>query len=526
VQITKTNTLSGNAIQTLRNVIMDIRKHVNVKGFSAPQFFVVLLLLCCTGLLVRSAPPSQLERVITSGELRVIARNGPTSFYEGPEGLTGFEYSLLQGFAQSLGVKLVINAEVQPNRIYPKAYNQTYDLMSAGMAHALNTTERLRFASPYLVVSQQLIYNVAQTAPVTIEDLLGKHLVVLAKSEQVDQLKELQKTLPELRWAELDATEMIDLLEHVEQNPTDYALVDSSIYTLYRYAYPHTQAAFAINSPQPVAWALSLSRDNSLYYASEKYLNTIRQNGVLAQTTALFFEQIVAMTTAVTTDDAVVFSDRIATRLPLWKDNFKTAAEVHNIEWQLLAAIGYQESHWDAQAESFTGVRGLMMLTFDTAKELGITDREDPQQSIHGGAKYIKNLQERLPTHIQGEDRLYMALAAYNVGLGHLEDARVITQKMGGNPNSWKDVSQYFPLLSKSQYFMATKHGYARGSEPVTFVKNVLNYQKILTWHDKHEQFRMATTQTSSDGQVPAPEAESSGSEKLSRNGASSLSIL
>jgi membrane-bound lytic murein transglycosylase F len=520
VQITKTNTLSGNAIQTLRNAVMDIRKRINFKGSSVPQIFVFLLLLCCIGLLVRSAPPSQLEQVLASGELRVISRNGPTSFYEGPEGLTGFEYSLLHGFAQSLGVKLVINSDIESKSVYPQTYAQTYDLISAGVAQTLSTTERLRFASPYLVVSQQLIYNLAQPAPAAIQDLIGKKIVVLAKSEQVEQLKLLQHTLPELTWTELEAAEMIDLLEHVEHNPSDYALVDSSIYTLYRYAYPHTQAAFAVNSPQPVAWAMSLSRDNSLYYASEKYLNTIRQNGVLAQTTSVFFEQLVA----VTTDDAVVFSDRLSTRLPLWKEEFKTAASEHNIEWQLLAAIGYQESHWDPQAESFTGVRGLMMLTFDTAKELGVTNREDPQQSIRGGAKYIKSLQERLPARIQGDDRLHMALAAYNVGLGHLEDARVITQKMGGNPDSWKDVSQYFPLLSKSQYFMNTKHGYARGSEPVTFVKNVLNYQKILTWHDKHEQFRMATTHGTNDSQTPTPQAVSSGSEKLSRSGA--LSIL
>jgi membrane-bound lytic murein transglycosylase F len=504
---------------------MDIRKRTKLKGSYLNQLLAVFSLLCFTGVLVRSTPPTQLEQVRASGELRVISRNGPTTFYEGPEGLTGFEYNLLQGFAQSLGVKLVINAEERNKSIYPKPANQTYDLVSAGIASALSEKESLSFASPYLVVYQQVIYNINQPAPSSLNDLVGKHIVVLVKSAQAEELKKLKQTLPSLTWSELEATEMIDLLERVEQGQADYAIVDSSIYSLYRYAFPHTQSGLTFNSPHAVAWAFSRSRDKSLYDASQEYLNTIRQNGVLAQTTSRFFEQM----TVVTTDDAVVFSDNLSTRLPQWKEEFKTAATEYDLDWELLAAIGYQESHWDPSAESYTGVRGLMMLTFDTAKELGVTDREDPQQSILGAAKYIKNLEERLPAHIEGDDRLYMTLAAYNLGLGHLEDARVITQKMGGNPDLWEDVSRYFPLLSKEQYFTTAKHGYARGWEPVTYVKNVLNYQKILTWHEKHEQFRLATSHNEDENQSIRSEAEISASEKLSRNnlgGTSSLSIL
>jgi len=87
-----------------------------------------------------------------------------------------------------------------------------------------------------------------------------------------------------------------------------------------------------------------------------------------------------------------------------------------------------------------------------------------------------------------------MALAAYNQGLGHLEDARVLTERMGGDPTKWSDVSKYMPLLSKAQYYNRAKHGYMRGWEPVHFVKNVRNYHKILAWHQEQEAMRLAAT--------------------------------
>ena len=504
---------------------MDIRKRSRVKRFTLTNFFVALLLVCCCSLLVRSVPPSQLEQVLASGELRVISRSGPTTFYEGANGLTGFEYTLLQDFAKSLGVKLVIQDDDKATKTYFKINNDDFDLASASIIAKLNASQHLRLTSPYMEVTQQVIYNTTQTAPTELNDLLGKNIVVLAKSTQLEQLRTLQQTLPELRWKEMDGVEIIDLLDMVEQGQVDYAVIDSAIYTLYRYSYPHTEFALNLNTAQPVTWAFTQSRDNSLYDAAQKYLTNIHQNGSLAQITARFFEQL----ETITSSDAMMFSYRLEKRLPQWEDGIKTAANEYGLDWKLLAAIGYQESQWNPQAESVTGVRGFMMLTFDTAKELGVSDREDPNQSINGGAKYIKSLQERLPENIQGEDRLCMTLAAYNLGLGHLEDARVLTEKMGGNPNHWEDVSQRFPLLAKYQYYNTAKHGYARGWEPVAYVQNVLNYQKILVWHEQHELFRLATSNTSSDDATNSLQTEPTAIEKLSRNNLDnslSLSIL
>ena len=148
--------------------------------------------------------------------------------------------------------------------------------------------------------------------------------------------------------------------------------------------------------------------------------------------------------------------------------------------------MGYQESHWRANAVSPTGVRGLMMLTHATAKQLGVRDRTNPKQSILGGARYLQSLIRRLPERISGEDRLWLAIASYNVGMGHVEDARVLTERQGSNPNLWHQVKRRLPLLRQKRYYRTLKYGYARGNEPVTYVDNIRYYYDMLTWYEQH----------------------------------------
>jgi len=163
------------------------------------------------------------------------------------------------------------------------------------------------------------------------------------------------------------------------------------------------------------------------------------------------------------------------------------AAEQTGIDWRLLAAIGYQESHWNPRARSPTGVRGIMMLTQSTMRHLGLKNRLDPRQSIIGGARYIAMMKRRIPDRIPEPDRTWMALAAYNVGFGHLEDARILAQRDGANPDKWVDVKKYLPRLSRRKWYRRTKHGYARGGEPVRYVENIRSYYDILVWYTERD---------------------------------------
>lgn len=504
---------------------MDGRKRTAVKRFSISNLLIAILLICCAALLVRSAPASKLEQVRTAGELQVLSRNGPISHYQGPEGITGFEYTLLKGFADELGVKLVLKDEASINEILQNTDKAQFDLASPSVINAHTTKEHYRYSTAFMDLNLELVYNSAQAAPANIKDLAGKHVLVVNKASIPMPLQELQQSLPDIHWEMVENVEMTDLLEMVERGHADYAVVDSAIFDIHRYSYPHTQVAFDLNAPQPLSWAFQPSRDNSLYDAAQKYLAKIKANGQLAKISSQFFEQFIE----VNTDDALMFSMRFDKRFPRWADNIKAAATQYNLDWQLIAAVGYQESQWIPNAQSPTGVRGFMMLTPETARELGVKNLDDPKQSINGGAKYLRYLLDNLPDSIQGDNRLYMALAAYNQGIGHLDDARALTRRLKGDPNSWQDVSKTFPLLAKQEYYSKATYGYSRGWEPVAYVKNVLNYQKILAFKETQEQLRIATSNNSDELNFNNTPQTKSALEKLNQlrlSSASSLSFL
>lgn len=174
------------------------------------------------------------------------------------------------------------------------------------------------------------------------------------------------------------------------------------------------------------------------------------------------------------------FAADVRERLPLFRASFEQAGQRSGVDWRLIAAMGYQESSWDPEAVSPTGVRGIMMLTLDTADELDV-DRDDPTESIRGGAAYFEQIREHLPAKIHEPDRTDMALAAYNQGIGHLFDARRLAAQAGGNPNRWQDVRAALPLLTEERWFSQTRHGYARGLEAVRFVSRVRGYYGMLS---------------------------------------------
>src|SRR5690606_3661040 len=201
-------------------------------------------------------------------------------------------------------------------------------------------------------------------------------------------------------------------------------------------------------------------------------IEKIRHNGVLAQ----IIERHYGHTDRFDYVGTRIFMRHIEERLPAYRATFEEAGTLSGTDWRLLAAMGYQESHWDPDAVSPTGVRGIMMLTRNTARHVGIDDRLDPEKSILGGANYFSMVKEKVPERITEPDRTWFALAAYNVGFGHLEDARILTQGQGGNPDRWMDVRERLPLLSQKKWYRQTKYGYARGHEPVIYVENIRSY--------------------------------------------------
>ena len=450
--------------------------------------FVGTCVLCAMPFfLTSSTPPTVLEKVVDSGVLQIVSSNGPSTFYEGPFGNTGFEYELAYAFAEELDVELSIIDVNNREEIINSITNGDGYFAAAGIAIPSGKKQILekdiRFSIPYLHPTQQIIYQRDMHKPKTIDDLLGKDIVVVANSSHVTTLKKLQKNYPDLQWREIPNSDMAGMLEMVHTGRADITLADSTTFITNSVIFPRARVAFLLAEEDDIAWAFPTLSDNSLFNAANRFLIRSIDDGKITALTEKYFSK-----PAVDEGNALAFVKRIEKRLPKWVDFFKTSASKHELDWLFLAAISYQESLWNEDAKSYTGVRGLMMLTNQTAKGLGIEDRTDPQQSIEGGSQYFINMRKRIPKGVQEPDRTWMALAAYNIGLGHLEDARVLTQRDGKDPNLWGDVKQYLPLLAKPKYYRTTRHGYARGWEPVTYVKRIRNYHNILIWH--HENVR------------------------------------
>lgn len=435
--------------------------------------------------LTGSRSPTLLEKIQQSGTLVVISRNGPTTYYEGNNGLTGFEYTMAQGFAKYLGVDLVIR-EVEDLGFMLHAVGKQGHFAAAGLTVTERRRQKVTFSHPYAEVTQQLLYHTSESRPQDIEDLIGKRLMVISGSSHAERLRQLQKIHPALTWEERHDIEMLDLMEMVHQQKIDYAIVDSNAFKLNTSLYPRAQVAFDISEPEALAWAFPTMRDKSLLKAANDFLIEYQNSGLLAEVQEVFYGHLGELNYA----GALVFTRRMESRLPKWREPLKEAAENTGLDWLLLAALSYQESHWNPRARSPTGVRGFMMLTLPTAREMEISNRLNPLQSIDGGSRYFRRLLDRMPESITGKDRIWLALAAYNVGYGHVEDARILAQHYGANPNKWADVKEYLPLLTKRQYYKYTRHGYARGHEAVTYVQNIRNFYAILAWHE-HQQERL-----------------------------------
>ena len=443
-------------------------------------------------LLVPACQPNLplLEQVRQEGELVVATQEGPTMYYQEWDRETGFEFELARAYADYLGVKLRIQTYSDLGELLKAVRSGEVHMAAAGLTVTPQRSREFRFSSPYQQISQQLIYHSDHSKPRTLDDLIGRKLVVIANSSHSENLERLQRDHPGLNWEEKSNSSALALLNMVNDGQADYALLDSNVFNTYRSVFPELRTSLELSGPEPLAWAFSSTTDGSLFTSAELFFNEVNESGALEELRIRFFghrefDYVGART----------FLSHLDSRLVKFEETFKASAKELNLDWRLLAAIGYQESLWNPNAISPTGVRGLMMLTRRTAKEMGVSNRRDPEQSIQGGSRYFKKLYKRLPQAIAEPNRTWFALAAYNVGYGHLMDARRLAKKDGMDPNDWFDVRQKLPLLLQREYYSQTRHGRARsGGQSVIYVRNIRRYYEALVWATERNYHRYTPT--------------------------------
>ena len=422
--------------------------------------------------------PRPIAPVAQSGELVVLTVNGPVTYFEDAQGLpSGFEYDLVQLFAKELGAKAAFVVVDDPNAVDRLLRDGQAHLAAAGLARHFDFPGGLAWGPPYLATQHQVVGRPGEgPRPKSLRDLGTQRVGVI--EESVAEYLLLAPQLESIRVERLPAgTSTADVLERVARGELEYAIVESTRFTLARRYFPTLEVLFDVGKPVEYAWLVSRVDRKRVLDAAKPFFERIARDGTLKRLVDRYYGHAARITAI----DSVTLIERIRTQLPTLQPHFAEAEAASGIDWRLLAAIGYQESHWDPQATSPTGVRGLMMLTDETATRLQIKDRLDARESIVGGARYLALLKEAISPRLVEPDRTFLALAAYNLGLGHLEDARILAERAGLNPDKWQDVRQVLPRLAEPEHYQKTKHGYARGFEAQRLVDNVRNYYDILT---------------------------------------------
>jgi membrane-bound lytic murein transglycosylase F len=205
------------------------------------------------------------------------------------------------------------------------------------------------------------------------------------------------------------------------------------------------------------------------------FFKTIKENGKFGEIYDEYYGEIGDVDFV----DLRAFHRRIKTRLSRYSPFIKVAAKKHGFDWRLIAAQIYQESHFNPWAKSPSGARGLMQLLPSTARSLGVGDIYNPVENINAGVRYLKKLYD-LFDKAEGNDRLLIAIAAYNIGQGHIYDARNLAIQKNLDPNLWESLEETLPLLRYKKYYKKSKYGYCRGTEPVRYIEQINIYYDIL----------------------------------------------
>lgn len=410
-------------------------------------------------------------------ELVVVTRNSPTTRYIDPDGnVAGLEQDLVELFARELRVPVRFVVADSYADVLPRLERGQAHMAAAGLSITPERTRRFLFSPPYMEAQQVLVHNDTLARPRALRELQSRRIEVVAGSSAAETLQGLAERLPELRFEKVRTANPEDLLIRVAEGSTDYAVASSHIVDVARNFHPNLTKGLALGEAEPIAWAFPQDGDPLLVHKARAFLDRVARDGTLKRLLDRYYGHVNRLDRA----DLDGLFEAMHTRLPPYRPLFKQAQELTGIDWRLLAALAFQESKWNPLATSPTGVRGMMMLTGTTADRLGVRDRLDARASILAGARYLRDLRDSLPPRIGEPDRTWMALAAYNQGLGHLEDARHIAQRQGLDPDAWVDVKRSLPLLSRPDVYETLRHGFARGGEALALTENIRTFYDIL----------------------------------------------
>lgn len=420
-----------------------------------------------------------LDKIKAKKQLDVVILNSPTVYYMGPQKERGFEYELISEYAKEIGVDLNLTIVYSTNEALQKSRDGIGDITVSSISKTQEREKEFEFGPQYYTTQELLVCNNSLykkgTFPRDVNDLAGLNIVVAKDSNYETTLSRLSSDVTDLGFEATTKYSTEQLLELTNQKKIDCTVADSNIFIINQRYYPELLRSLVLSDKKKLAWIIRKG-DNSLKESLYEWLNSYEHSGKMSELREFYYSYLEIFDYY----DTKVFYKRLRNRLPKYKKYFLDAEEKYNIPWVLLAALSYQESHWNPRAKSYTGVRGMMMLTQTTAKQVGVKNRLSARESIYGGAKYLYMLEQNFPKEVKGKNRWAFTLAAYNVGMGHIHDAQKLARKLNKDPYSWSEIKKVLPLLSQKKYYKSLKHGYARGEEPVRYVNSIQHYLDMI----------------------------------------------
>lgn len=418
---------------------------------------------------------NDLEALQSRGELVLITRNNSACYYEGPHGPAGFEYDLVKAFADYLGVDLRIRIIDEEADMIAALRAGQGDIIAAGFPFGSQTARLLSLGPGYLEVEQQVVGRRGGPEIQSEKTLEAYTLWMTGNSARIEYLEELRRTYPGVSWQILTAYSAEDLLQMVWNRSLPLTVVDSNIMSMNHHYYPELTIMLTLGHPHQLTWATD-PHNRQLKQAINTWFDRKETRETIKGLVDHYYSHLESFDYV----DLARYRRRIKVRLPKYRPYFEAAAKKYKLDWKLVAAQAYQESHWNPRARSYTGVRGIMMLTRETAASMGVEDRLDIEASIFSGTRYLARLHRQVGDTVPEPDRTLMALAAYNIGFGHLQDARTLARRLRKPENSWHGVRSVFPLLQQKKYYSTLDHRYARGKEAVIYVDRIRTYYKML----------------------------------------------
>ena len=437
------------------------------------RFLFLIFVLFLAGC---NAPPdyATLESILAKGQITVITRNNSHCYYLYRDQAMGFEYDLAKAFADFLGVTLEVKIAEKWEGMIPTLKDGTGAFIAASFTIMPKRQQQVAFSGGYLTIQQHIIVHRNNQNIKNVADLVGKTVHVRRGTSYQERLEQLIAEGYDLTVELHDDIPTEELIQQVEEEKIEVTIADSNIAFRNRRYYPKIVVSGAISPEEHLGWAVHPGSIRLLKKINS-FFKEIKSNGTFQRIYNRYYANVDDFDFV----DLRAFHRRLKSRLPRYLPAIEEAAQTHGFDWRMIAAQMYQESHFDPMARSHSGAYGLMQLTRSTAKSLGVKKILNSKQNIHAGVQHLREMYDLFDNAV-GSDRLFIALAAYNIGQGHIQDARKLARQMDLDPDKWASMTKTLPLLSYQKYYQKAEYGYCRGIEPIEYVKQIMIYYDIL----------------------------------------------